>query len=72
MRLRHVEELASEMLISQNRYWGRLVRRSRTSRLRRSTISSGPTDAGAASSFALEDGLAVAAFDANVDELLRE
>jgi hypothetical protein len=30
------------------------------------------TDAGATSSFALEDGLAVAAFDANLHELLRE
>jgi Family of unknown function (DUF5996) len=30
------------------------------------------TDAGATSSFALEDGLTVAAFDANVHELLRE
>ncbi|HEY9458944.1 MAG TPA: flavodoxin domain-containing protein [Gaiella sp.] len=43
VRLRHVEELASELLISQNQYWAGTARRSRTNRSRRWATSSGPT-----------------------------
>jgi hypothetical protein len=43
VRVRHVEEIFPEQLISQNQYWGRHARRSRTSRSRALATSSGRT-----------------------------
>ena len=43
VRRRHVEELASELLISQNQYWARTARSSPMSRSQPWTTSSGPT-----------------------------
>ncbi len=43
VRLRHVEELASEQLISQNQLWGRHRSQVDEAPLAISTISSGPT-----------------------------
>jgi len=43
VRLRHVEELASELLISQNQYWGRHRSDVAEDPSLRSTTSSGPT-----------------------------